>query len=104
MSLLGKQKILKPIQKANDIEEFVCPNCFNPVGYRFLQDFYCKGKSARIMEGFCECGQELDWNDMGYNANQEKVIKMLFPNKYNNNNTTICNCGCNPHNKQQGDG
>lgn len=58
----GTQKNIpkKPIKKTEN--EFICPCCKASIGYRFLE---MNGKNHRIMENFCDCGQEIDWSDFG---------------------------------------
>ena len=57
----GTQKNIskKPIQKTEN--EFICPCCKTLIGYRFLE---MNGEKHRIMENFCDCGQEIDWSDI----------------------------------------
>lgn len=56
----GAQNIpKKPIKTEN---EFICPCCKALIGYRFLE---MNDKNHRIMENFCDCGQEIDWSDFG---------------------------------------
>ena len=78
----------KPIQKTEN--EFICPSCKTSIGYRFLE---MDGKKHKIMENFCDCGQELDWSDERYNVDQSKINKILFPNKCSD--TEIYDCMCN---------
>ena len=80
----------KPIKLATENGDYICSRCGNLVGYRFLE---MDGKKHKIMENFCDCGQELDWSDEGHNVDKSKTNKILFPNKCND--TEIYDCMCN---------